>query len=46
MSEVTVTVSLANKDAVMETNTAGAGHTSSLIIGDADGFVIHKARIR
>jgi len=45
-AELLITVRLSNADVVADKNTAGAGHTCVLLVGDRDNTVVYKARVR
>ena len=47
MSELDVSVSLANSDVIREKATVERGHTCALLLGSqADNTIIYKTRIR
>ena len=44
--ELVLTVRLTNADLLSDKSTAGAGHTSVLLIGDDDNSIVFKAKVR
>ena len=45
-AEITVTVSLTNRELVSEKSSVGPLHTSVLLVGDAGNQIVHKTKIR
>ncbi len=45
-SEITVTVTMPNKELVGKGTAVGPTHTCVLLVGDADNNIVYKAKIR